>query len=231
MPGDVQHMRRAAVQFRADRRAGGERHHPHVGGVLAGGPDRGQHVTQLPLIIQHRPAAGIGGGDRDHDPQRPRQHPGRCRVRFAVDADQRVQGQRAAPVRPGQGLPRQPGQLCRHGQAEPDRLMRPLRRRQRPAQLAADRFGQERLPQQPGRPAARQLPGWRMVIGLCTRRQPVTPPGPAHLVDRFGQARSAPHRAAQPPRCRVQSAAPDRRSPSAADQADQLAAAAASRRS
>ena len=165
VPGDVQHVGRAAVQFGPDRRRGGERHHPDVGGVLAGGADRGQHVAQFPLIIQHRPAAGVGGGDRDHDPQRPRQHPPRCRVRLPVQADQRVQRQRAAAIRAGQGLPRQPGQLRRHGQAEPHRLMRPLRRRQHPRQLVCELARAGTTRPAAGRPgpatAHRRAPGSR----------------------------------------------------------------------
>ena len=100
-PVHVQHVRRCPVQLVADRRGGRERHHPHVRVVLAGGADRGEHVAQVPLIIQQPAAAVIGGGDRDHDPQRPGQHPARPRLGLAVHADQRVQRQRAAPSGPG----------------------------------------------------------------------------------------------------------------------------------
>ncbi len=187
VPGDVQHVGRAAVQFGPDRRRGGERHHPDVGGVLAGGADRGQHVPQFPLIIQHRPAA-VGGGDRHHDPQRPRQHAPRCRIGLPVEADQRVQRQRAAAIGARQSLPRQPAQLRRHGQAEPHRLMRPLRRRQHPPQLAENRHGQEGLPQQPGGPAQRQLTGGHLDLCLGADRHADPGPGTARLVDRLGQA-------------------------------------------
>ena len=162
VPGDVQHVGRAAVQLVADRADGGERHHPHVGGVLAGGADRGQHVAQLPLIIQHRPAAGVGGGDRHHDPQRPRQHPRRRGVRLAVQADQRVQGQRAAIAGLGQRLPRQPSQLpaALPGRAAPADAPRSAAASTLSSSLATGR-GQERLAQQPPGPGQRPARPWR----------------------------------------------------------------------
>ena len=77
--------------------------------------------------------------------------------------------------------------------------MRPLRRRQHPAQLVRDRAGQERLAQQPTRPAQRHLLSRAARPSVSVPgRQPGPGPGPADLVAPPRPAPAAP-RHARPP--------------------------------
>ena len=190
VPGDVQHVRRAAVQLRPDRRRGGERDDPHVGGVLAGGADRGQHVAQFPLIIQHRPAARSGAAIATTI----RSGPGSTRAAAASVLRYRLtSGCSASGPRPsglGSASHGNPASSGGHRQAQPHRLMRPLRRRQHPPQLAATgRAGTIRpAAGRPGSTAAPRRPGLRPAAD----RQAGPVPGPAHLVDRLSQARPTP---------------------------------------
>ena len=164
VPGQVQHMRRLGRQRRPNLAGAGEMHNPHprLPLPLPGGAHRGQHIAQLPLIIQHPAAATDRRRDRDQHPQRPRHRRRRpAAASLTVDSQQRVQSpagsaSRAAPAPPTAAPPAHPPPRY---PAAPAPTGAPHRRPPHPARPRPGRTGMPR-------PAA-------------ARPQPVWPPLPA----------------------------------------------------
>ena len=98
----------------------------HLRLALAGTAYGGQHVAQFPLVVQHRPAAGVRGGDRHDDPQRPAQPALGAGGHLPVHGHQRMHRQRLPGRRLGQRLPRQPAEP---GRVHPYPYGHELRRR------------------------------------------------------------------------------------------------------
>ena len=195
VPGQVQHVRGLGRQRRPDLAGGGEMHDPDPRLPLPGPAHRGQHVPQLPLIIQHPTAARQRRGDRHHHPQRPAQdrRPGPARIPQPVHRQQRMQRQRS--TRPGQRqrLPRQRLQRPPHVDPEPDRHPAALRIGDHFTQRGGDSLRNERIGQQPPhRGRGGQHPRRQDISQIVTAHtgQP-RPPG-AQAAHRLGQRRRHP---------------------------------------